>query len=95
MSILMNNTYRCSANLDMMEVEGEFLILDSNRLTVTKLNTMGGMLWSYLQRDLMLDQIYSLIQEEYEIEDADVERDVSTFLEDLCQLGLVEYVPLR
>ncbi|KRF35888.1 PqqD family protein [Paenibacillus sp. Soil787] len=95
MSTLMNNTYRCSANLDMMEVDGEFLILDSNQLTVTKLNEMGGKLWGLLQQGLTLQQIITAIQDEYDINGADVESDVVSFLNELSQMGLVEHGSVR
>jgi hypothetical protein len=92
---VMDSTYKCASNLEMMEADGEFLIMDTKQLTVTKLNAMGGKMWGYLQQEMELDQIFSAIQEEYAIKDADVKRDLTVFLRELCEMGLVEFGPIR
>ena len=91
MSTVMNNTYKCTRNIELMEVDGEFLILDANLLTMTKINGIGAKLWTLLQQNIELNQIFTMIQEEYEIIAAELERDISVYLEELHRMGLIEY----
>ncbi|UUZ80819.1 PqqD family protein [Paenibacillus sp. P26] len=87
----MSTQFKRSMNVEALEVEQEWLILNADQYTVTKLNEVGGLCWSLLKEPRTVDALASELQNHYEITAEEAESDVETFLSELMQLGLVEH----
>ncbi|AEI46277.1 PqqD family protein [Paenibacillus mucilaginosus] len=90
MSSLLQSTYKCAPHLEGMEMDGEFLIMDSSSLRVTKLNPMGGRIWTLIGEGLPLETVVERIEAEYDAGGADVRGDVERFVEGLLGARLIE-----
>ncbi|MCZ8522139.1 MULTISPECIES: PqqD family protein [Paenibacillus] len=91
MSSLLQSTYKSAPHLEGMEMDGEFLIMDSASLRVTKLNPMGGRIWTLIGQGAPLATVVERIEAEYDSGGADVRRDVERFVDSLLTAGLIEY----
>lgn len=76
--------------MEALEMGDEWLILNADNYTVTKLNEVGGLCWSMLKEPRTVDSLALELQEHYEISAEEAEMDVEAFLSQLLQLGLVE-----
>jgi len=85
-----NVRYKRSMNVEALEMEQEWLILNADHYTVTKLNEVGGLCWSLLREPQTADSLALTLQDHYEITAQEAEQDVRAFLAQLSQLGLIE-----
>jgi hypothetical protein len=83
-------TYACKQGVEAMEMDGEWVLLNPETCTITKLNELGGLIWSMLQREEDLPAIGRALMAEYEIEEAVAREDLSRFLDSLEAVGLIE-----
>jgi hypothetical protein len=83
-------TYACKPGVEAMEMDGEWVLLNPETCTITKLNELGGLIWSMLQREEELPAIGRAIMAEYDIEEAVAREDLSRFLDSLQAVGLIE-----
>jgi hypothetical protein len=74
---------------EAIELDGEWMILNTDDFTVTKLNEVGGYCWSLLHKDQTLHSLIQAIHETYESVSETVEKDMEAFLSDLIQCGLL------
>lgn len=87
----MSMLYKRSMNVEALEMDEEWLILNAEQYTVTKLNEVGGLCWSLLKEPKTVGSLALELQSHYEITAEEAERDVEAFLDQLSQLGLIEY----
>jgi hypothetical protein len=76
---------------EAVELDGEWIVLNTDDYTVTKLNEVGGFCWSLLSGDQTVNSLIQAIRKEYECVNETVEMDVEAFLTDLAQRGLVQH----
>lgn len=79
-------------NTEAVEMDNEWVILDGNKYLITKLNEVGGMIWSKLQNGTTKDALIPMMLEQYDITDEQAEIDIEAFLEQLKACGLIEHV---
>jgi hypothetical protein len=79
---------------DATEFDGEWIILNTDNYTVTKLNEVGGICWSLLNEAQTVDTLsQSLIREmSFETSIEEVKKDVQEFLSHLVECGLIQNV---
>ncbi|WP_248927126.1 PqqD family protein [Paenibacillus hamazuiensis] len=87
----MSTQFVRSMNVEAMQVEEEWLILNADQYTVTKLNEAGGICWALLKEPNTIDSLALELQKHYDITAEEAKEDVMTFLSQLSQLGLIEY----
>ncbi|SDC02314.1 Coenzyme PQQ synthesis protein D (PqqD) [Paenibacillus sp. UNCCL117] len=88
---IVSTAYRRAANAEAFEVEGQWVIMHADQYTITKLNEVGGLIWSKLGEEQTSEALVGAILDQYEITEPEAERDVDAFLTQLLQLGLIEY----
>ena len=81
--------YIQKSNYETTQFEDEWIILNTDNYTITKLNDLGGFCWSLLNEPQTLTNLQQAIKKEFQNE-AD-ELDIESFLSDLIQCGLVKH----
>jgi hypothetical protein len=84
--------WKVAVHTDAVELAGEWVLLDSQRYVVTKLNEVGGWIWSRLKEGATLEMLVADMTDEYEIESAQARVDIESFVNHLIGCGLVEHV---
>lgn len=74
---------------ETMQVDGEWLVLDMARHTVTKLNELGAFVWSLLDKDSTYSELVSRVREVYDISGEMASDDIRRFIDELSQVGLI------
>ncbi|WP_416828294.1 PqqD family protein [Ectobacillus polymachus] len=82
-------SYVRKQQFDAVQFEKEWIILNSEAYTVTKLNEIGGLYWLLLSEAQSAASLAHLMQNEYGYEQD--EQDIKLFLDDLMKYGLVQY----
>jgi hypothetical protein len=83
--------YKRSMNVEALEVDREWMVLNAEKFTVTKLNEVGGLCWSLLKDAQTLDSLSEVLSEKYAISREEAKSDVELFLAELQKLGLIEH----
>ncbi|TVY05659.1 PqqD family protein [Paenibacillus cremeus] len=84
--------YIQKGNYDAIELEGEWIILNTSDYTVTNLNEVGGYCWSLLNEAQTVASLARAIQGKYEwVSEESVDADLEQFLSDLKQCGLIRH----
>lgn len=83
--------YKRSSFAEIVELDRECLILNTEKHTVTGINEIGGICWSMLQQMRSARELAAEIHSRYDIGLPQAEADVEAFLEQLLQLELVEH----
>ncbi|MEK8126959.1 PqqD family protein [Paenibacillus filicis] len=86
-----STTYRRTTNAEAFEVDGEWVIMHADQYTITKLNEVGGLIWSRLEQEQTPDSLTDAVLEVYDITKQQAGQDVEAFLNQLLQLGLINH----
>ncbi|CAN7714364.1 PqqD family protein [Paenibacillus sp. LjRoot153] len=76
---------------ESIQLDMEWIILNTDEYNLTKLNGVGGFCWSLLSTAQTVSSISEAIRKEYEFVDETVEEDIETFMNDMIRRGLVQY----
>lgn len=76
---------------ESIQLDMEWIILNTDEYTLTKLNGVGGFCWSLLGAAQTVSSISEAIRKEYEFVDETVEEDIEAFLNDMIGRGLVQH----
>jgi hypothetical protein len=76
---------------EAIQLDGEWIILNTDDYTVTQLNEMGGFCWSMLNQTQTLQSLIEAVHDKYESVNETVEEDIEAFLSDLVRCGLLKY----
>lgn len=83
------NQYIKKSNYDVTQLEDEWIILNTDNYTITKVNEMGGFCWNLLNESQTPSSLLQKIKESY---NASITlEDVEVYLQQLEDCGLVEY----
>jgi hypothetical protein len=74
---------------EAIELDGETMILNPDGLTITQLSPVGSYCWSLLSGAHSADSLSSAVRSHYEETDLAVEQDISRFLHELMECGLI------
>lgn len=76
---------------DCTQLDDDWIILNTDDFTVTKVNEVGGYCWTLLESKQTAETIRQAVQEEYSsVEDITTE-DIEQFLDELLQYGLLTH----
>jgi hypothetical protein len=83
-----------SSNAVSREIAGEAVVIPICRgvgdmEAVYTFNSLGSELWKLLEHSCTEDQLVAWVLANYEVTPAQASGDVTSFLDDLCQVGLV------
>ncbi|TXK82495.1 PqqD family protein [Paenibacillus sp. N3.4] len=87
----MKNQYLRMNDYETIHLDMEWIILNTDEYTLTKLNSVGGFCWSLLGAAQTVSSISDAVRKEYAWVDASVEEDIESFLNDLIRCGLVQH----
>ncbi|MCY9664553.1 PqqD family protein [Paenibacillus alginolyticus] len=76
---------------ESIQLDMEWIILNTDEYTLTKLNGVGGFCWSLLGAAQTVGSISEAIRKEYEFVNETVEEDIEAFLNDMIGRGLVQH----
>lgn len=57
---------------------------------IITLSESGVFLWKQLQHDISINELVSLLCNEYDVDQITAENDVRIFIDNLCQIGLLQ-----
>lgn len=87
----MSSAYRRLKSAEMMELDGDTLILNGDTFAVAKLNEIGGRIWRLLEERATADLVAERISLEYEGAGRErIRDDAARFLRELEAIGLVQ-----
>jgi hypothetical protein len=86
-----STAFRRTTNAEAFEVDGEWVIMHADQYTITKLNEVGGLIWSRLEREQTPDGLADSVLEVYDITKEEALQDVEAFLRQLLQVGLIDH----
>ncbi|MGQ4665911.1 PqqD family protein [Metabacillus halosaccharovorans] len=90
----MNHTYIQKNNYDSTQLDEEWIILNTENFTVTKLNEIGGFCWTLLKEPQTIDSIIREIELNYRVLDLNIQQHINVFINDLLKCGLIEHASL-
>ncbi len=76
--------------VDWREVEGEVVVLDRKSSTYLAINATGAALWPSLDRGSSPDELVTLLQSEFDVDEARARADVEAFVVMLRDRDLLE-----
>ncbi|SFI88845.1 Coenzyme PQQ synthesis protein D (PqqD) [Paenibacillus sp. UNC496MF] len=82
---------RNDAQLEVAELDDEWVLMNVDTQVVIKLNGLGGYIWSKLPEYPNVHSLAGQIRLEFEDGGDEVAADVEAFIEDLLAAGLVSY----
>jgi hypothetical protein len=83
--------YVRKTNQETVLLDDEWMIMDTDGFTITKLNEVGGFCWSLLGEAQSVGSLSEAIRQTYESTDETVAEEVEAFLSELLQCGLVQH----
>ncbi|WJH32296.1 PqqD family protein [Paenibacillus sp. CC-CFT747] len=83
--------YVRSKDYDTVHMEGEWVILDADQFTVTKLNETGGFYWSLLAEPRSAEELLEKLGRHYTVPAGSAREELEEFLLHLVRCGLVEH----
>jgi hypothetical protein len=83
--------YVRKSDYETAEFDGEWVILNTDLYTVTKLNNIGGHCWSLLGEEQTVESLRMAIEQRFGPVDVEVGRHIESFLAELMDYGLIQY----
>ncbi|QGQ47203.1 PqqD family protein [Metabacillus sediminilitoris] len=83
--------YIQTTNYETIEIDNEWIIMNTDKYTVTKLNVLGGICWTLLKQPQTITSLITYMSEKYEFENELHQNDIEAFLLELMQYGLVKH----
>lgn len=72
------------------EVDDEMVILDTVSEEYFGLDEMAAVIWQHLSESGSLQKVHDAMSEVYEVDAAQLEKDICSFVKQLAEAGLVE-----
>ncbi|MGG4167749.1 PqqD family protein [Rossellomorea vietnamensis] len=89
----MTERYVQRKKYEASQFDDEWIILNTDLYTVTKVNEVGGFCWTLLESAQTIDSIATAVEGHFSISEAPsvLRNDIKDFLMELQHYGLVEY----
>ena len=90
----MMKQYIQKGNVEASELDGEWIILNTDHYTITKLNDVGGHCWSLLNEVQTADTLTQSLVEKFSFHEnkEQIKEDIEDFLANLVECGLIQHV---
>lgn len=82
--------YRQAARTAARVIEGSAFVVAVDNQLLLELNDVGTFVWEKLQTPLTVERLTRMVVDEFEVDEEAARADVSTFLSQLTQRGVVE-----
>jgi hypothetical protein len=77
-------------NCETIVLDNETMILNPDGMTITRISEAGFFCWSQLSEMHSFDSLSAAVREHYGETELAVEQDISEFLQQLLECGLIE-----
>ncbi len=74
------------------EVSGEMVLLDLKSEQYLGLNEVGTRIWQLLQEHSDLDNVFKILLDEYDVEEALLKSDLNKLINDMEEAGIVAVI---
>ncbi|CAM2978273.1 PqqD family protein [Paenibacillus sediminis] len=91
MSEMLTGSLIRKENVEVAQFDGEWILLELDKNTFTKVNEVGGYVWSIIPDCPTAAHIVDRVHAEYGADRAVVERNVATFINKLVEIGLISF----
>jgi hypothetical protein len=85
----LNQTITPSPGVISQEVSGETVLLDLESECYFGLDSVGTRFWQLIRQSGELRSIYNTLLQEYDVEEAQLQRDLEALITDVCERGLI------
>lgn len=85
--------YSIKSDLSSKEIGGELFIYNRKNSTMYSFNGTGAFIWKLLNRNICLDEISRSLCKEFDVLPAEAETDISDFVKNLSDNGLITLHP--
>ena len=89
MVIEKSSVIRQSEDQVAAEVDGEVVMMSVEKGNYYGLDEVGSRIWALIETPCTLDELCDALAAEFDVERATCERDVTRFLEEMAEQGLV------
>ncbi len=86
---------KISPDVLFRELAGEAVLLDLKSQRYFGLDPVGTRIWQLLDERGRTEGVLQAMLDEFEVEEADLRRDIADFLRELEEAGLIELTPRR
>ncbi|MCK1983027.1 MULTISPECIES: PqqD family protein [Peribacillus] len=83
--------YIQSNHVEATQLGDEWIILHTEKFTVTKLNEIGGFCWGLLNQAQTVDSLIQTLTDQYLTAEEIAKDDIESYLLDLLQFGLIQH----
>lgn len=84
--------YRRKCNYETAHLDEEWIVLNTDNYTLTKLNETGGYCWNMLSEAQTVETLSDAIIDKFDASSERVEEDIEIFIKELIEYGLIENV---
>lgn len=88
---LIMTQYIKKSDYEAVQLDDQWIILNTDQFTVTKLNDLGGYCWSLLDSPQTVERMTQLIEEKYLLDNNSLSSSIQEFLQELIEYGLVQH----
>lgn len=85
----LNQIVRVSPQVISQEISGETVILDLDSEYYFGLDAVGTRIWQLIRESADLHTIYTILLDEYEVDEARLRSDLEALIADACARGLL------
>ncbi|QJC51143.1 PqqD family protein [Paenibacillus albicereus] len=89
MTVLANQLLKRQESVETAELDGEWVLLDLESHSITKVNEMGGYIWELLETCPTISQLAERVATEYAADPVQVQADVEVYVAELVRVGLI------
>ncbi|MBO1512385.1 PqqD family protein [Metabacillus bambusae] len=82
--------YIKKSDYETVNLDDEWIIMNTDNFTVTKLNAIGGFCWTLLEHPQSISSLSQSIKQNYDLQNESLLTDVEEFLGELIEYGLVQ-----
>lgn len=82
--------YKWSTQVEAVELDGDWVILHAHHQTITRLNDVGGWVWTELKEGQQLDLLLDKLVQTYDVTRDQAQVDVTNFIDNLLAAGVIQ-----
>lgn len=86
----MSLKYECTKNINIIEIDNEWIVMDTENFKVTKVNAIGAYILEEVRGQREFEDIICSIADNYDVDFNTARLDTLAFLEELKRIGLIQ-----
>ncbi|WP_368657345.1 PqqD family protein [Metabacillus halosaccharovorans] len=76
---------------ETVQLDNEWIIMNTDQFTVTKLNEIGGFCWSLLEKPQTINALTQSVMVQFNIDQVNLSNHINDFLQELMEYGLIQH----